>query len=264
VSGSAASEVAPFSRWLTVDRGGLWEIARVSAVVPDTPQTTTLRLHLAEAAAFLSGQYYLVRLAVESPPGVVEQAYSASSSPFPVSPEFEITVQEVPGGRASPHLVHDVCTGDQLHVCGPFGFLTWTEADASPPILIGAGSGMAPLISIVRYAAARRARTPMTVLCSSRDRSAVLFHEALQGLDRDQPWLSVVHTFTRSAHDPYARYHRRIDSSMIDEVTRATLDAGIGNSSFLVAGPTAMVASVRGALQTLGVPDHRVNSETHA
>jgi ferredoxin-NADP reductase len=236
----------------------------VTAVIPDASQTTTLRLRLAEAPEFLPGQYYLVRLAIESPPGVVEQAYSVSSSPFPVSHEFEITVQEVPGGRASPHLVHDVRTGDQLHVCGPFGFLTWTEADASPPILIGAGSGMAPLISIVRYAAARRARTPMTVLCSSCDRSTVLFREALEVLDRDQPRLSVVHTFTRSAHDPYARYHRRIDSSMINEVTRATSDAGIGDSSFLVAGPTDMVASVRGSLRTLGVPDHRVNSENHA
>jgi ferredoxin-NADP reductase len=104
----------------------------------------------------------------------------------------------------------------------------------------------------------------MTVLCSSCDRSTVLFREALEVLDRDQPRLSVVHTFTRSAHDPYARYHRRIDSSMINEVTRATSDAGIGDSSFLVAGPTDMVASVRGSLRTLGVPDHRVNSENHA
>lgn len=102
------------------------------------------------------------------------------------------------------------------------------------------------------------------MLCSSRDRTTVLFREALETLDKDQPWLSVTHTFTRSLRDPYARHHRRIDASMIDEVVRGIQRADNGDPSFLVAGPSDMVASVRGALCTLGVPDARVYSEDHA
>jgi ferredoxin-NADP reductase len=260
----AARAVLDCDRWLAADRGRLWEPALVVATDPDASQTKTLRLRLPEAPELLPGQYYLVRLAVDSPPVVVEQAYSVSSSPYPPTSEFEITVREVPGGRASRHLVRHVWPGDQLHVRGPFGFLTWTENDGGPLVLIGAGSGVAPLMSITRYAAARGATTPMTVPCSSRDRAAVLFRQALETLDQDHPWLSVAHTFTRSPHDPYARYHRRIDASMIDEVVHGAQRADDGEPSFLVAGPSDMVASVRGALGTLGVPDARVYSEDHA
>lgn len=251
-------------RWLAADRGRLWEPALVVATEPSASQTTTLRLRLPEIPAVLPGQYYLIRLVIDAPPGIVEQAYSVSSSPYPPTPEIEIAVREVPGGRVSPHLVHDVRVGDRLYVRGPFGFLTWTEKDGGPLVLIGAGSGVAPLMSIVRYAAARRAAVPMTVLCSSRDRPAVFLRHALEALDRDQPWLSVAHTFTRSPGDPYARYHRRIDAAMIDEVVRRAPGTDAGEASFLVAGPSDLVASVRRALGALDVPDARTCSEDHA
>jgi ferredoxin-NADP reductase len=118
---------------------------------------------LPEVPELQAGQYYVLRLATPSPPGAVEQAYSVSSSPYPPSAEIEITVREVTGGRISPVLVHHVQVGDLLHVRGPFGFLTWSEDDGGPLLLLGAGSGVAPLMSIVRYVAARRATPPSRV-----------------------------------------------------------------------------------------------------
>ena len=130
-------------------------------------------------------------------------------------------------------------------------------------MLIGAGSGVAPLMSIARYAAARGASVPMVLLSSSRDRSTVLFRASLEGLERRAPWLSVVHTFTRSPGEGYIRYHRRVDASMINEVAHA-LGLGPADMSYLVAGPAAMVGAVREAISSLGVPDARVSSESHA
>ena len=188
----------------------------VVGVVSDAPGVTTLRLALAETPEFLLGQYYLVRLAIDRPPGVVQQAYSVSSSPYPSVPEIEVTVREVPGDgphRSSPATF---AWAPRLQVRGPFGFLSWTEDDGGPLVLIGAGSGVAPLVSIVRCAAARRAQVSMTVLCSSHDRGSVLFRRLLEELAPCSPWLAVSHTFTRSPHDGYARSHRRIDVQMVE------------------------------------------------
>lgn len=251
-------------RWLAADRGGLWSRATVTDVVPDPSGATTLQLRLPETPQLLAGQYYLVRLAVDTSPGAVEQAYSVSSSPYPPTREIDITVREVPGGRVSRLLARRVRTGDLLHVRGPFGDLTWTEADGGPLVLVGAGTGVAPLLSIVRYAAARGSAMSMTLLCSSRDGASVLLRSALDELAEREPWLSVVHTFTRSADDGSARYHRRVDAPMIAEVAGEMGGAALVDMSFFVAGPTDMVSTVRDAISSLGVADARIQTELHA
>lgn len=245
------------------DRPGVWELARVRAVVPDSERATTLRLELPEAPNLLPGQYYLVRLAIESPPGAVQQAYSVSSSPEPPSPQIDITVREVEGGRASPLLVRQVQAGDLVQVRGPYGFLTWTERDGGPLGLIGGGSGVAPLVSIVRYAAARRIGTPMTMLCSSRDRTTVLLRDALTELSREHRWFRLVHTFTRSPADASASFHRRIDLDLLAAAMTGS-DGDVVARSYYLAGPSGMVLSARRALGALGVPDDRIYSEDHA
>lgn len=151
-----------------------------------------------------------------------------------------------------------------MHVQGPFGFLTWSEDGGGPLLLIGAGSGVAPLVSIVRSAAARRATTPMALLCSSRDRHNVLFRQALEELGRAEPWLSIAHTFTRDNGDAYPRYHRRVDTAMIDEITATSFGPARADATYLVAGPPDMVAAARSALAELGVADSRISSEDHA
>jgi glycine betaine catabolism B len=259
----AASGIAPDQdRWLAADPTHLWERARVVAV-HHGGSATTLRLRLPTTPELLPGQYYLVRLAIDTVPGSVQQAYSLSSSPFPVAPEVEITVRAVEGGRASPLLAHEVAVGDLIQVRGPYGVLTWTENDGGPLVLIGGGSGVAPLASILRYASARHIGIPMTMLCSSRDRSTLLLREPLQELSRRHAWFELVHTFTRSRWDPYARYHRRIDVPMLAEVMEQAR-AHVAGASFYVAGPGDMVISVRAALEQLGIPQSSVYSEDHA
>jgi ferredoxin-NADP reductase len=251
-------------RWLTPDPGALWLVATVVGVRSECRDATTLLLELPEPVDFVAGQYFLVRLRVDVAPGVVEQAYSVSSSPWPPSSTIEITVRDVPGGRVSPLLARRVGAGDQLHLHGPFGSLTWDGVDVGPLMMIGAGSGVAPFASIVRSASARQSTTPMALLCSSRDRTTALFREALDELDHREDWLSVIHTFTRNPRDLSAHYHRRIDASMLNEVIGKLILWDPSPPALLIAGPLEMVAVARQACATLGIEDERVNYELHA
>ena len=256
ISGTASE------RWLAADRARMWEEAEVVGVERSTA-ATRLRLRLAEAPEVLAGQYYLVRLAVGAPPGVVEQAYSLCSSPYPPSPEVEIAVRAVPDGRASPALARLVEVGDLLQLRGPYGFLTWTDADGGPVGLVGAGTGVAPLAAIVRYAAARRLEVPVTLLCSSRDRRTALLGDELGELDRRLPWFRLVRTYSRSPHDRSARYHRRIEADMLAQVFGASAHA-LRPIAYYVAGPGDMVNTTRSMLGSLGVSDEVIYSEDHA
>ena len=249
-------------RWLAADRMAMWEEVKVTGV-ERTLSGTMLRLRLDEVPDLLPGQYYLVRLTVDAPPGVAEQAYSLCSSPYPPSTEVEIAVREVPGGRVSPLLARQVEVGDLLQVRGPFGFLTWTEQDGGPLGLVGVGTGVAPLVSIVRYAAARQLAVPMTLLCSSRDRTTALLLDELEALDRELPWFKVVWTYTRCPHDQRAGYRRRIDTSMLAEVFE-THEHALRSTSYYVAGPGNMVIFTRSMLGSLGVSDDAIYSEDHA
>lgn len=266
-------------RWLAPDRAGVWEEVVVTRADAGE-HATVLGIRFATVPRYLPGQYFLLRLATPGPPGAVEQAYSLSSSPFPGSPLAEMAVRAIETGRVSPALAHEVVPGDLLHVRGPYGFLTWTEEDGGPIALVGAGTGIAPLVSIVRYAAARGCEVPMTVLCSSRDTRLALFKDELAALARRHPWLEVVHTATRETQDVDAAYHRRIDAPMLTEVLHLGRGAAQGARddqegrdeqggreaprSCYVAGPAGMVTSVRAALGTLGMGGTAVYTEDHA
>jgi len=249
-------------RWLAADRMAMWDQASVVGVERGA-SGTVLRLRLGEVPDVLPGQYYLVRLAVDAPPGIVEQAYSLCSSPYPPSAEVEIAVREVPGGRASPVLARRVEVGDLLGVRGPFGLLTWTERDGGPVGLVGAGSGVAPLASIVRYAAARELTVPMTLLCSSRDRTTALLVDELEALARCMSWFRLVCAYTRSPHDPSARYRRRIDADMLAEVFEMQ-EPSRRPATYYVAGPGNMVIATHSMLGSFGVADESVYCEDHA
>jgi ferredoxin-NADP reductase len=262
MTAGALASTDSHDRWLAMDRATRWEEAEVTGV-DRNGGGTRLRLRLDQVPQVLPGQYYLVRLAVSTPPGVVEQAYSLCSSPYPPSTEIEIAVRAVPRGRVSPALARQVEVGDRLQVRGPYGFLTWTEADGGPIGLIGAGTGVAPLAAIVRYAAARQLEVPMTLLCSSRDRGTALLGDELSDLTRRVSWFRLVRTFTRSPHDDSATYHRRIDTAMLAEVfgDQGRTARPIG---YYVAGPAGMVIATRAMLGSLGVADELISSEDHA
>lgn len=245
------------SAWSPPDHPGTdSELAKVVEVIPETPDTVTLRLRRSRDEPFLAGQHFHVRVPTGGSWPAVE-SYSVASSPWPDPKIIDLTVKEIPGGRVSPILVRRVPVGATLAIEGPLGYLTWNETDGGPLALVGAGSGIVPLLSIIRYANAKGFRVPMRLLYSSRDRAHTIYHQQLGRLANLNPWLEVIHTFTAYPADPASRYHRRIDQSMLEEVFADI--AGICLA--YVCGPFGLVAAAEATLATIGVKAGRMISE---
>jgi len=236
----------------------LWQNARLIDIIAETSDAVTLRLRLEDSADFLPGQYYNVRLSVPGRTGLVQRAYSVASSPIPDVSTIDIGVREIPGGLISPQLVRGLSVGDQFQVRGPVGRFTWTKDDGGPVLLVGAGSGMVPLMSMIRYAAAADLDIPMRLVCASSSFDNSFYHRELTDLAEQYPWLEVVHTFTRDSMDVRATHHRRIDHRMVaDAVT------GQSPRHVYICGPPAMVEDVQCWLGELGVEPTRVRVEKY-
>ena len=136
-----------------------WEIATVMAISNETARAKTFRLALKRPTHYLAGQHYIVRLT--APDGYrAMRSYSVASAPSD-SNEFEITVELLPDGEVSGFLHNEVIVGDELEVRGPIG--QWFVWDATAPaLLVGGGSGVVPLMSMLRLARQRHAPRPGT------------------------------------------------------------------------------------------------------
>jgi len=196
----------------------------------------------------LPGQYYNVRLSLPGRSGSVQRAYSVGSSPVPDPSIIDLGVREMSGGLVSPRLVGDLCVGDRVDVRGPVGRFTWTRDDGGPVLLVGAGSGVVPLMSMIRYAVAENLDVPIQLVCSSSSFDYAFYHRDLTSLAEQFTWLRVTHTFTRDPHDPRALHHRRIDRVMIAEAVAQQFPGRT-----YVCGPPGMVEDVKKWLHDLGV-----------
>lgn len=235
-----------------------WQTAEVVEVVQEAPDAVTLRLALEVETEFLPGQYYNIRLATAGRTRPVQRAYSIASSPVPDASVIDLGVREVPDGLVSPRLVRDLSAGDRVEVRGPAGRFTWTEQDGGPVLLVGAGSGVVPLVSIIRYGAAAGLHVPMCLVCSSASFEDALYHDDLERLVEECSWLQVVHSFTQDPNDPRGAYHRRIDRALLAEV----LHGQTPRCAYLC-GPPAMVENVAGWLGEFGLDSSRVHTEKY-
>ncbi|MGI8751424.1 MAG: FAD-binding oxidoreductase [Acidimicrobiales bacterium] len=235
-----------------------WQEGKVLEVIEETADAVTLRLRLPESTGFLPGQYYNVRLAIEGRPRPVQRSYSVGSSPFPDASVIDLGIREVPGGLVSPRLARDLSPGDLVEVRGPAGRFTWAEAAGGPVLLVGAGSGLVPLMAMVRYSAAKEPVIPMRLVCSSPSFDLAFYHDELGRLADAHQWLEVVHTFTRDLRDSRAGHHRRIDRLMLAEAVDGQVPRWV-----YVCGPPMMVDSVAAELAGLGVDRTAIRSEKY-
>ncbi|MGH9092579.1 MAG: oxidoreductase, partial [Acidimicrobiales bacterium] len=166
-------------------------------------------------------------------------------------------VREVPGGLLSPLLV-GFRTGQSLEVRGPYGRFTWSGQDAGPVLLVGAGSGLVPLMSMVRHAARRGRVDPVWLICSAITYDHAFYRDELADLAARHRWLRLVHCITRNPAECRAQFHRRVDKGVLAE----SLGAVRPNEAYLC-GPPAMVESVVAALVDLGVDPGRIASEKY-
>ena len=170
-------------------------------------------------------------------------------------------MERIPDGEVSAFL-HDVAVvGDQIEVRGPIGgYFVWDAMGpmASEPLfLVAGGSGVVPLMAMLRQRTREGLRNPTRLLFSSRHWEEVIYREELDRLAAAGDGLEVVHTLTRSQPSGWMGFARRIDDAMIGEVL-APLGAG---ARCYICGPTALVEVAANALVRLGLPADRVRTE---
>lgn len=235
-----------------------WQLADVVDVIVETPETSTLRLSLPNPSSFVPGQYYNIRIPVEGRPRPIQRAYSVGSSPFPKYDTIEVGVKEMIGGLVSPVLVRDTPIGSKLEVRGPYGAFNWTEDMGGPLLLIAAGSGVVPFMSMIRYVKAKNLNVSMHLLFSSKSKEFVIYDEELDRFKNENDWFNVTHSFTRDPDDNSAKYHRRIDKGMVADL----LDEVNPKLAYLC-GPPEMVELCEVALKELGMDPGSVFSEKY-
>jgi ferredoxin-NADP reductase len=236
-----------------------WQIATVSAIRVETPTVRSFTLDAPAWAGHRAGQHVDLRLTAEDGYSV-ERSYSIASEPERTG-GFDISVEEIEGGEVSPFLHEVVVVGDRLEVRGPIGgYFVWEAsgaAAAEPLFLVAGGSGVVPLMAMLRHRARAGARNPTRLLFSSRHWDEVIYREELEALAAAGDGLEVVFTLTRSRPPGWTGYDRRIDDRMIADVL-SPLGAG---ARCFVCGPTALVEVAANALVRLGLPPDRVRTE---
>ncbi len=237
-------------------KSGAWQTAVVTKVVQDTYRAKTFTLALPRWRDFRAGQHFDVRLT--APDGYQAQRSYSISSPPERTGEIDITVELIPDGEVSPFFHEVVQPGDRLEVRGPIGGpFTWGPEMGGPLLLVAGGSGIAPVMSILRHVAAGKMRVPATLLYSSRSIGDVIYRKELDALAAASHTIDVRHTLTRAQPDGWRGYDRRVDRAMLEEVVK---DLGEGGWAY-VCGPTPFVESVANLLVDVGRRPESIRTE---
>jgi len=233
-----------------------WQLATVTAIAVETPTVRSFTLALPGWPGHRAGQHVDLRLTAADGYSV-ERSYSIASEPERAG-EIDITVERIPDGEVSAFLHDTVAVGDRLEVRGPIGgYFVWEASLDGPLFLIGGGSGVVPLMAMVRHRARTGAAASARLLVSSRGPDEIIYREELERLTATGHGFAVVHTLTRQQPPGWRGYARRIDEEMLAEVIAPL---GGGARTYLC-GPTALVENAANALVRLGLPADRVRTE---
>jgi len=234
-----------------------WQIASITDIKLETAKIKTFTLALPAWTRHRAGQHYDLRLTAED--GYqTQRSYSIASEPEREG-EVDITVERINDGEASTYL-HDVLIkGDRIEARGPIGgYFVW-EAGLSPAplLLIAGGSGVVPLMSMIRHRAALRAKNPTALLYSARAFEEIIYYNELEKLRQANSGLQIFHTLTRAQPADWKGYARRIDQEMLREVA-SPLGGAV---QVFICGPTLMVESAANGLVKIGIDSNQIRTE---
>jgi len=232
-----------------------WRLAQVREIVDETYRVKSIVLDVSGWQGHLPGQHVDIRLT--SGEGYQAQRSYSIASP-PEDELLTLTVEHVEDGEVSAYLVDELRVADQFELRGPIGgYFVWTVAVREPLWLIGAGSGIVPLMAMLRHRARRKVHTPALLLFSSRSLEDVIYRQELEMMGRDGPDLRVVGTLTRKQPEGWTDYRGRIGKALLAEVGFPP----DRTPKIYVCGPTAFVEDVSGFLVELGHDPRTVKTE---
>jgi ferredoxin-NADP reductase len=222
---------------------GRWQIGTIKSVKQETPRVKSLRIELPMWMPHLPGQHYDVRLT--APDGYqAQRSYSVASSPLDHG-EIELTVDRLADGEVSPY-IHDILVdGDQVEVRGPFAsYFVWRGE--SPALLVGGGSGVVPLMAMLRHRRRTMPELPMRLVYSVRSGDDVIY--------RDELGDDALLTYTREPPPSWTGHTGRIDNGLIADAAQA------GSVAF-VCGSNGFVESASDLLLEEGLDAGQIRTE---
>jgi ferredoxin-NADP reductase len=222
---------------------GAWQIGTVARIKQETPRVKSFRIELPMWMEHLPGQHYDVRLT--APDGYqAQRSYSIGSSPLDEH-EVELTIDRLEDGEVSPYFHEVLVEGDQVELRGPFAsYFVWRGE--SPALLIGGGSGVVPLMCMLRHRRRTMPELPMALVYSVRSAEDVIY--------ADEVGEETILTFTREPPPGWTGHTGRIDSELITS-------AGLSDAMVFVCGTNGFVESAVELVLAEGVDPRQVRTE---
>jgi len=233
-----------------------WQVATLKAVRQETHRVKTFTFTLPDWTPHRAGQHYDIRLTAAD--GYqAQRSYSVASAPERTG-EIDLTVDLVEEGEVSSFLHNGLAIGDQIEMRGPIGgYFVWDVAQGGPLLLVAGGSGIVPLMAMLRHRTAARSTVHTRLLYSVRTPADVIYAAELDDQAQPGSGLEVLLTFTRQQPPSWEGYSRRIDHAMLTEVMEP-----LGSRPLAyICGPTLLVESVANLLLKGGLPRDLIRTE---
>ena len=232
-----------------------WAIAEVVGRIDETPRVRSLTFDVPDWPGHLPGQHIDVRLTAED--GYQAQRSYSISTPSDGA-RVTITVERLEDGEVSTYLTDVLEVGDRVELRGPIGgYFVWEPSRGGPLGLIAGGSGIAPLMAMLRARVAAGSDVPVRMLCSWRSADDVIYADELAAIARDAEGIVVTHTLTRSAPEGWTGQRGRFDRLSLSTLA---WPPEIRPLTY-ICGPTGFVESVASVLVDLGHDPRRVLTE---
>ena len=236
-----------------------WQLGTVVEIRQETAEVKSLILDLPGWTTHLAGQHVDVRLTTAD--GYQAQRSYSIASP-PEDRYLMLTVERIAEGEVSPYLNDELRVGDRIELRGPIGgYFVWDARDGknggSPLFLVAGGSGIAPLMAMIRHRANTHNKVPTKLLYSSRSYDDVIYREELDRISANDSSIQVIHTLTRQQPQIWMSYKRRIDLAMLAETAWQPAEKPIA----FTCGPTELVETVANHLLELGYKPECIKTE---
>jgi ferredoxin-NADP reductase len=232
-----------------------WQVGEVVAIRAETASASTLVLDLPDWPGHRAGQHVDVRLTAQDG-YTAQRSYSIASAPGQ-DERIELTVEEADDGEVSPYLVRELKPGYPIELRGPIGgWFVWPTGDTAPVQLIAGGSGIVPLMAMIRARDAVPGAPPFRLLYSARRPSVLLYGDELARRAREHR-VTVTVAYTRQAPPADARPPDRVDAALLSQ---ACWPVAAGPAIF-VCGPTNFVEAMADLLVAAGHDPLRIRTE---
>jgi ferredoxin-NADP reductase len=234
----------------------MWRVGLVVALHDETPTARTIALKVSDWPGHIAGQHVDVRLTAFDGYSAV-RSYSIASAPNSDT-HIELTVERLRDGEVSPYLTQELTVGDRLELRGPIGgWFVWRTQQTEPIQLVAGGSGIVPLMAMIRSRLSTGIAAPFRLLYSVREPEAVLYRDELEALPNDEHSMSITYAYTRLAPKGWPRPPGRIDAALI---ANTTWPSNLAPTCY-VCGPTSFVESTASLLSASGNNSDKIRTE---